>query len=56
MKGFRGCGSVWLPSTPGEHFLDAHAWIPVSDGLAGLRGVLTFSMLFSLAVLSHCSC
>eukprot|EP01039_Chlorochromonas_danica_P007010 gene7010-7754_t len=38
MKGFRGCGCIWLPSQPGVHSLDANAWMPISDGLAALKG------------------
>ncbi|RYH01738.1 hypothetical protein EON65_48235 [archaeon] len=37
MKGFRGCGCVWLPSTPGHHILDCHAYMPLSEGLSALK-------------------
>lgn len=40
MKGFRGCGSIWMPSQPGVHSLDANVWMPVSEGLASLRETL----------------
>uniref|UniRef100_A0A7S3M057 B9 domain-containing protein 2 n=1 Tax=Spumella elongata TaxID=89044 RepID=A0A7S3M057_9STRA len=35
-RGFRGCGSVWLPMAPGQHFVDVPLWKPISSGLEGL--------------------
>jgi len=37
-RGFRGCGSVWLPMAPGQHFVDVPLWKPISSGLEGLSG------------------
>lgn len=37
MKGFRGCGCIWLPSEPGVHSLDANVWLPTSEGLGALK-------------------
>ena len=35
LRGFCGCGSVWLPSTSGRHILDTTIWKPVTfdDGI-----------------------
>ena len=38
-RGFRGCGSVWLPMTPGEHHIEVAMWKPISGGLEGLGGI-----------------
>jgi hypothetical protein len=37
-RGFQGCGSTWLPVSPGQHFIDVPIWKPMSDGLEGLSG------------------
>ncbi|CAM9840923.1 unnamed protein product, partial [Ectocarpus fasciculatus] len=29
LRGFCGCGSIWLPSSPGQHRLDTAIWRPV---------------------------
>jgi hypothetical protein len=36
MRGFVGCGSAWLPSTPGENVLTIQIWKPISSGLDSL--------------------
>lgn len=41
-RGFRGCGSVWMPMAPGEHDVDLQLWKPVSNGLEGLSGKTYF--------------
>lgn len=34
MRGFVGCGSAWLPSSPGKHAIDVQLWRPTSHGLS----------------------
>lgn len=38
MRGFVGCGSTWLPSTPGECMITIPIWKPISSGLESLSG------------------
>ncbi|KAJ1430984.1 B9 domain-containing protein [Ochromonadaceae sp. CCMP2298] len=37
-RGFHGCGSAWLPMTPGKHQLEIQLWRPVSSGLQDISG------------------
>lgn len=47
-RGFRGCGSVWLPMAPGLHDVDVSLWKPTSSGLEGLSGTWLLNFLFAL--------
>lgn len=33
LRGFTGCGSVWLPASPASHLLEIVIWRPSSHGL-----------------------
>lgn len=37
VKGLLGCGTIWMPTTPGKHNLTVSLWKPQPSGLAGLR-------------------
>jgi hypothetical protein len=36
VKGFHGCGCVWLPTRPGRHCVEVAVWRPKSEGWRGL--------------------
>ncbi len=44
MKGFLGCGCVWLPTQPGRHCVEVAVWRPMSEGWRGLVDRLVPSM------------
>jgi hypothetical protein len=37
VKGLLGCGTVWIPTTPGKHRTTISLWKPQPNGTAGLR-------------------
>mmetsp|Transcript_32388 Transcript_32388/g.54614 ORF Transcript_32388/g.54614 Transcript_32388/m.54614 type:complete len:179 (+) Transcript_32388:1206-1742(+) len=39
-RGFHGCGSAWLPMTPGKSLVEIQLWRPYSSGLEGLSDTL----------------
>ncbi len=41
-KSFVGCGSAWLPTSPGEHSVDVFLWCPRSVGSESITGELLF--------------
>ena len=38
MRGFCGCGSSWMPSSPGAHTVDISIWKPCYKGLDNIYG------------------
>lgn len=39
-KNFIGCGSAWMPMSPGEHVVDINLWKPTGTGLNALSEYL----------------
>jgi hypothetical protein len=39
-KNFIGCGSSWMPMSPGEHVMDINLWKPTGTGLDALSEYL----------------
>jgi len=40
VKSFCGCGSAWLPMSPGEHYVDVLLWKPSPTGLDAIAEAL----------------
>jgi len=47
MKGFYGCGAIWLPCKPGKHCIDIPVWRNYpSNMLQRLRGMFISQLTF----------